>query len=60
MFAEKCVPALSVESKAEKTEETKYSLFAKVTDKNEIYEKVINKAVEKFGSNYTFKEIEIK
>lgn len=42
----------------EKTEETKYSLFAKVTDKNEIYEKVINRAVEKFGSNYTSKEIE--
>lgn len=39
-------------------EENKYFLFAKTIDKNQIYEKVINRAVEKFGANYTFKEIE--
>lgn len=39
-------------------EENKYFLFAKTIDKNEIYEKVINRAIEKFDSNYTFKDIE--
>lgn len=42
----------------ENKEENKYSLFAKVIDKNEIYERVINRAIEKFGANYTSKEIE--
>lgn len=42
----------------EKTEDSKYSLFAKTLDKNKIYELVINKAIEKFGTNYTFKNIE--
>ena len=42
----------------ENKEESKYSLFAKTLDKNEIYEKVITRAVEKFGTNYTYKDIE--
>lgn len=41
----------------ENKEENKYSLFGKTLDKNEIYEKVINRAVEKFGSNYTYDDI---
>lgn len=41
----------------ENTEENKYSLFAKTIDKNEIYEIVINRAVEKFGSDYTYNDI---
>lgn len=39
-------------------EENKYSLFAKTIDKNQIYEIVIKRAVDKFGANYTSKEIE--
>lgn len=41
----------------ENKEENKYLLFAKTNDKNEIYEKVINRAVEEFGANYTYENI---
>ncbi|MFH7014664.1 DUF6119 family protein [Flavobacterium sp. FlaQc-47] len=41
----------------ENSGENKYSLFATVIEKNEVYEKVINRAVEKLGSNYTFNDL---
>lgn len=41
----------------EKTEETKYSFFGKTNDKSKIYEIVILKALENFGTNITFNEL---
>lgn len=41
----------------ENNEENKYFLFSKVTDRNEIYESVLTRAVEKFGTNYTYNDV---
>ena len=41
----------------EKTEDTKYSIFGNTLDKNKIYELVIQRALENFGTNITFNEL---
>lgn len=41
----------------EKTEETKYSYFGQTNDKNKIYETVILRALERFGTNILFNDL---
>lgn len=41
----------------QKTDDTKYSLFGQTNDKSKIYELVVQKALENYGTNITFNQL---